>query len=321
MVARLRAEFYVNTLTWAILATRCKIIVKLLMRMRNSKRATQPIRARYLLATMLMTLIAVLSLTRPASAQERKLIQASVGSSGNIDVHLYLPEGKGPFPLIVLSHGSSQDPRIRLLQGPNTMRIQAMDFVARGFVAAVPIRRGYGPTATTSWAEDFEDCSTSAYRRAAMATAEDIRASVKAVLAEPAVDRSRIVLLGFSAGGWGSLAAASLDTIPGLKAVVNFAGGRGSKGPNIICGGDNALINAVPHFAGSKIPQLWIYARNDLFFGADLATRMHSAFTKAGGKAAMILAPAIGTDGHGYLFTSTDWRDAVHGFLRSNGAQ
>jgi dienelactone hydrolase len=269
---------------------------------------------------VLRLLLIVLAIAAaPAWAQSRKVVQAQVGEAGRIDVQLYLPDGDGPFPLVVMSHGSSQDPRVRALAGPDMMKPQAMAYAAGGFVVAVPIRRGYGPDAVTAWAEDYETCSTADYQRAGRATAQDILASLKALVAEPKADISRIVLVGFSAGGWGSLAAAA-QHIPGLRAVVNFAGGRGSKGgPNVICGGDEALIGAVRSFAAPGVPQLWIYAQNDRFFGESLARRMHAAFTAAGGAASLVVAPPVGEDGHGYFFVSTSWRGMVDGFLRSHG--
>jgi dienelactone hydrolase len=268
----------------------------------------------------ILPLLWAFAFAAPAVAQGRKLLQAEVGGAGRIDVHLYLPEGAGPFPLILMSHGSSQDPRVRALAGPDMMRPQASAFAARGYAVAVPIRRGYGPAAATAWAEDYETCGVADYARAGRATAEDILASLRALTAEPGVDSGRVTLMGFSAGGWGSLAAAAKGA-PGLRAVINFAGGRGSKGgPNVICGGDEALIAAARGFAAPGVPQLWIYAENDRFFGASLARRMLAAMTEAGGAAELVVTPPVGEDGHGYFFVSTAWREMVDKFLGRHGA-
>jgi dienelactone hydrolase len=208
---------------------------------------------------------------------------------------------------------------VRALAGPDLMKPQAAAYAADGFAVAVPIRRGYGAASATLWAEDYETCGVADYQRAGRATAEDIHASLAALAAEPLLDRSRVVLMGFSAGGWGSLAAAA-KRLPGVRAVVNFAGGRGSKGgPNVICGGDEALVAAARSFAAPGVPQLWLYARNDRFFGESLARRMHAAVTEAGGEASLIVAPPVGEDGHGYFFVSTAWREMVDPFLRRHG--
>ena len=109
--------------------------------------------------------------------------------------------------------------------------------------------------------------------------------------------------------------------MPGLVAVVNFAGGRGSRGPNDVCSPE-ALVRAMARYgAASHVPQLWIYAENDLFFGPELARRMHEAFVGSGGRAEFVRAPGFGRDGH-RLFGAGGpgaWGSYVDPFLRSQG--
>jgi dienelactone hydrolase len=62
----------------------------------------------------------------------------------------------------------------------------------------------------------------------------------------PTVDPERLVLLGQSAGGGGSLALASRAPA-GVVAVVNFAGGRGSPKD-----GENCSPDALVRVAGSS---------------------------------------------------------------------
>jgi dienelactone hydrolase len=263
--------------------------------------------------------VALIALQTTASAQERSTVQASVGWGSTINIHVYKPQGAGPFPLMVISHGSPRRPEARSNLGPDTLSSQAKAYVSKGFVVAVPVRRGYGAS-SGGWAEGYGSCATPDYYNAGLATAADIRAAVTAVSADAAVDKSRIVLMGVSAGGWGSMAAATYG-IPGLKAVVNFAGGRGSRGPNDVCGGDAPLVSAAGRFGSGSgsVPQLWVYSSNDLFFGPELAGKMHAAFTQAGGKATFVRAPAHGTDGHGYFSAVGSWRGQVDGFLRQTG--
>jgi dienelactone hydrolase len=263
---------------------------------------------------------ALMAASTAASAQERTTIKASVGWGGQIDIHVYKPKGAGPFPLMVISHGSPRRPEARSNLGPNTLSAQASAYVGKGFVVAVPMRRGYGAS-SGGWAEGYGSCASPDYYNAGLATAADIRAAVTAVSADAAVDKSRIVLMGVSAGGWGSMAAATYG-IPGLKAVVNFAGGRGSRGPNDVCGGDAPLVSAAGRFGSGAggVPQLWVYSSNDLFFGPELAGKMHEAFTQNGGKADFVRAPAYGADGHAYFNAVGAWRGRVDSFLRQTGA-
>src|SRR5688572_22197088 len=142
-----------------------------------------------------------------------------------IDVTIYRPDGAGPFPLLVLNHGSPRDAASRRSDGRQRLERQSRPFVAMGFAVLVPTRRGYGES-DGDWAETYGACANPDYYRAGLESARDIRAAVDAVRGEPWVDATRVVLAGQSAGGFGSVAASS-SSFPGLIAVVNFAGGRG----------------------------------------------------------------------------------------------
>src|SRR5262249_18128228 len=85
--------------------------------------------------------------------------------------------------------------------------------------------------------------------------------------------------------------------------AMNFAGGRGSQGDNNVCNPD-ALVQAYGVFGKtSRVPMLWVYAANDLFFWPALAHRFYEAFRAGGGNAKFIDAPASGDDGH-YLYST-----------------
>ncbi len=276
-----------------------------------------PVRlARHLLVRhfLALSLLLLLFLAQEASAVET--LKTSVGGS-EIAVHLYVPNGQGPFPVLILSHGSPRSPSARAKFGEATLAAVAKTFVARGVLVAVPIRRGYGGEGS-GWAEGYGRCENADYYGGGLATAQDIRAAASAVRARPDADPRRLVYMGVSAGGWGSIAAATHGD-SGLLGVVNFAGGRGSRGPNDVCS-EEALISAAGRYGGyARAPELWLYSGNDLFFGPDLAKRLHAAFTAAGGKARFVPAPAYGRDGHGYINAVGSWRSEVEGFLRGVG--
>lgn len=236
-----------------------------------------------------------------------------------IDVTVFRPQGRGPFPLVVLSHGSPRSAEARRVEGRQRMAAQAERFVAMGFAVLVPTRRGYGESGG-EWAETYGSCANPDYYSAGLETARDLRAAVDAVRGERWADDGRIVLAGQSAGGFGSVAAAS-QPFKGLAAVVNFAGGRGSMGPNQVCG-EHRLVEAMSRYGrGAHVPTLFVYSANDLFFGPALARRMHAAFNEAGGGAEFVEAPATGLDGHGYFARRMDdWAPRVEAFLRRTGA-
>lgn len=257
----------------------------------------------------------------PALALDESVIRAPVVrgvEQAYIEVTVFKPSGPGPFPVAVLSHGSPRSAQDRRREGRQRLAAQSERFVEMGFAVLVPTRRGYGESGGT-WAESYGPCGDPDYFTAGLETARDLRAAVDAVRGEPWADTRHVVLAGQSAGGFGSVAASS-QRFEGLVAVVNFAGGRGSLGPDQVCG-ESRLVEAMSRYGGSaRVPGLWIYSANDRFFGPGLARLMHAAFVRAGGSAEFVEAPPTGLDGHGYFARAMDdWSPRVAGFLRRVG--
>ena len=237
-----------------------------------------------------------------------------------INVTGFRPDGTGPFPLVVLSHGSPRLPEDRRMQSRQRLASQSVAFVEMGYAVLVPTRRGYGESGG-AWAEAYGTCADPDYYRAGLETARDLRAAVEAVRREPWADARHVVLAGQSAGGFGSVAAAAAP-FDGLRAVINFAGGRGSYAPDQVCD-ESRLVDAMARFGrGARVPGLWLYSSNDRYFGPDLARRMHQAYVRSGGNAEFVEAPAIGLDGHAYFSSAMhDWTPRVAGFLERVGAR
>jgi dienelactone hydrolase len=233
---------------------------------------------------------------------------------------LYQPDGAGPFPLLVLSHGSPPDPRDRAKTGRYRAIPQIRAFVKMGFAVIVPIRRGFGATGG-SYAEDYGRCSGADYEAAGNAAAQDLLATIAYADTLPQIDRTHVVLAGQSAGGFASLAAASFDP-PGLVGVVNFSGGRGGdpvKHPMVPCAPEN-MLSAITHYARTThVPVLWHYVENDQFFGPDYTRSWFAAFQKAGGQGEFVMEPPYGDNGH-LMFAKRDaipiWLPHVREFLK-----
>jgi dienelactone hydrolase len=265
----------------------------------------------------LRTLAAVLlafACSTPADATQRTMLSASVGGE-TIPVYFYKPDRGGSFPLLVMSHGSPRDPSDRGNFGANTLSAQASAYAAQGVAVAVPIRRGYGDGGG-AWAEGYGRCSSPDYYSAGLASAEDIQAAINVAAAQPGVDRSRIALIGVSAGAWASVAAGTRVHALG---IISFAGGRGSRGPDNGCDEDALVRAAGSYGSASHTPELWVYSINDHFFGPALAKRMYDAFTASGGNAQFVAAPAFGADGHKYFSNVSAWKPMVDSFLRRIG--
>ncbi len=245
---------------------------------------------------------------------------AEGGKDAYIDVTVLKPDGAGPFPIVVLSHGSPRSARERRAHGRLRLVAQSEPFLALGFAVLVPTRRGYGESGG-HWAEGYGSCADPDYYSAGLESARDIRAAVAAVRGEPWADTRRVVLAGQSAGGFGSVAASS-TAFDGLVGVINFAGGRGSVASGHVCA-EARLVEAMARYGrAARVPELWIYSVNDRYFEPGLARRMYGAFVAGGGEAEFVAAPPCGVDGHGYFARAVDdWSPRVASFLARLGAR
>jgi dienelactone hydrolase len=234
------------------------------------------------------------------------------------------PQGNGPFPLIILSHGTRSDPAIRLKIGRFRLIPQIREFLKRGFAVIVPIRRGHGKTGGT-WVEDYgSSCNTPFYYEAGMETAKDILATINYASKLSFVQPDKILLVGQSAGGFGSLATASLNP-SGVIGVVNFAGGHGGNPdtrPGNPCAPER-MAETMAKFAKTiKVPVLWHYAENDLFFSPSVVKSWFTAFHEVWAKSRLVIQPPFGKDGHS-LFASKSaipiWTPEFDSFLKEIG--
>ena len=246
--------------------------------------------------------------------EEETAIPAEGGTT--LVARVIRPPGQGPFPLVVLNHGSPRDEADRPKMTPGGLAAQARRFALGGWVAAAVLRRGYGAS-TGGWAEGFGPCVGADYRKAGLASASDIASTIRHLQKLPYVDRQKVVAAGVSAGGFGSIALSSLG-LPGVVAVLNFAGGRGSQKADTVCSKDR-LLDATKAFGlTARVPTLWVYSDNDHFFGPELAQEMIGAYRTAGGQATFTKAPVFGEEGH-YLFSSEEgipiWKPIANSFL------
>jgi poly(3-hydroxybutyrate) depolymerase len=275
--------------------------------------------ARFIAVTALLVLAGT---SRASTAWTETVMRAPVDAGSEkieIDVTVLRPRGAGPFPIVVLSHGSPRSAAERRTDGRQRLTGPSEPFLAMGYAVVVPTRRGYGHSGG-EWAEGYGPCNDPDYYKAGLETARDVRAAVDAVRGESWADTHRVILAGQSAGGFGSVAASS-QPFDGLVAVINFAGGRGSMQPGQVCA-ESRLVDAMARYGGAaRVPELWLYSANDRFFGPTLARRMYDAFVGSGGRAEFVEAPPTGLDGHSYFARAVeDWTPRVQRFLQRAGA-
>ena len=238
------------------------------------------------------------------------------------------PVGNGPFPLAIMNHGVSMDPAQRVFFPLVEFRDAAMWFARRGYMVVAPAGPGYGAAAVESpevglfsvFFAKVGKCTNPNFRSAGLAYAQlnlwiiDYMKTLKRIVP------GNVIVIGQSAGGWGSIALSSVNPPP-VKAIITFAAGRGGRvdgKPNNNCAPDK-LVEAIGEFGRtSRVPMLMMYIENDSYFGPELSKRMFAAFTAAGAKAEYHLFPPHGNDGHFFIDTADAvplWSPLVGAFL------
>lgn len=211
-----------------------------------------------------------------------------------------------PRPVVIINHGTSE--AARLAQAMPVFYWLSRWFVERGYVVVLPERRGHGATGGPL-VETSGSCADPDHFRSGQLAADDIEAVVRYVRQQSFVDPESVLVAGISTGGWASLALASRNT-PGVRAIVNFAGGRGGHAggrANAVCSAQRLVQAAGTFGKTARIPTLWLYAKNDSYFAPDLAGRMATAFNTAGGSAELHVLPPYEDDGHRIADDQDGW--------------
>lgn len=233
------------------------------------------------------------------------------------------PAGDAPATLVVINHGSPSS-----AERPNETLAACDDeapswFTRRGFVVVEALRRGYGATGG-DWAERYGTCRDPDFFDAGLQSARDIAAIVRTATALPFVKPDGAVVVGQSAGGWGTLAYSSLPhpTVAALIAVAPGRGGHRDGEPNENCAPDRLVDAAGRYGATSRSGVLWINTRNDSYFDPVLVRQMQAAFERSGGILTARHLGEYGRDGHKMFFGDSGsglWGPAVEAYLRKRG--
>ena len=239
---------------------------------------------------------------------------------GEFVLTTFKPTGPGPFPAVVISHGRDGSPRARAEFGRNRMRYY---WVQRGFAVLAPTRIGYGASGTSIDPEYAAgSCDAMDFAPLASSVMAHIRATIEYAAAQAWIDKENLVLAGVSVGGFGSVVAAG-ESLPGVKALVNFAGGAGGWSqlrPEQPCSPRNIELQLVASARRGAIPSIWFYAENDRLWGAQLPRTWHAAYVEAGGTAEFHMLPPLQEDGHDIIaFGGQHWRPQLDRFLTSIG--
>ena len=279
---------------------------------------------------------AVLVVGAPATAAALEVraepvrIVIDVPGASSMLAGVFLPNGNGPFPVLLYSHGRSGTPAERTHTRIPDVRSSVRYWLGKGFAVVTPIRPGYGETGGPDHEDAgvvldmFGNCGGSpTYERAAAAAASAVLVALEWVRDQPWADRDRIVLAGASMGGLASIATAAKNP-PGVVAYINFSGGTGGDGtraPEHSCGSDamESLMRTLGR--ANRVPGLWLYAKNDRFWGSQWPVAWYSAFSESAHFTQFVMTdPVPNSDGHQLLARGGRlWTAPVDSFLAQHG--
>jgi len=245
------------------------------------------------------------------------------GRRETVDIALtsYRPNGPGPFPLVVMSHGRGK-PEVRRQLGRVRYDVLARYFVNKGFAVLVPTRVGYGETYGDFDPEGAGSCATLRVDQVSTAASDQVLATVEFARRLPWADTQRWIAAGQSVGGLATMAVAWRNP-PGLVATINFSGGSGGVPdlrPGQPCAPQNTERLWRNQAGSARTPSLWFYWENDRYWGAEVPRRWARAWEEGGGVLSFHQLPAAGKDGHGGLSQDMEhWMPIAEAWLARLG--
>jgi len=239
------------------------------------------------------------------------------GQAVRLETVLFKPDGKGPFPLLVVNHGSTgrgSDPG--LFRKTFWSFTIADAFTRRGWLVAFPQRRGRG-NSDGLYDEGMDErrqrysCDPDRSLPGAERALADIDAAITALRQRPDVDPGRVVMSGISRGGVLSIAYAGIH--PGaVQGVINFVGGwLGTKCPAVTAV-NGGLFRRGAAFTG---PTLWLYGRDDPYYPIEHSRANFETFVGAGGTGEFVAFDVPGRNGHTLDRFPELWSAAVDEFM------
>lgn len=253
-----------------------------------------------------------------ATMLNEQVIMLPVGEgfgSTQLETTIFKPNGDGPFPLAVINHGKA--PGNPFFQERARFLMAANAFVARGYIVAIPMRRGFSKS---GGAYINPGCNITSN---GLVQAEGIREALASLVKRPDVDAQRIVVIGQSHGGLTTMALGAVS-FPGVRGLINFAGGLRIDDRSTYCNWEKTLTDAFEAYGRkTTLPSLWFYGDNDSYWGPDLPRELLARYNAGGGRAKLISYGKFEEgDAHGMFAHRAGlaiWLTPVEEFLRGIG--
>ena len=242
------------------------------------------------------------------------------GKPVRLELLVRKPHGPGPFPTVVINHGSTgRGDNPELFKSSWTSETAANFFVERGWMVIFPQRRGRGKS-EGRYDEGFVPdhsryaCGPANSLPGVDRAIQDLDAVMAHIRARPDVVQTQILLAGQSRGGILSIAYAG-ERPDAFIGVINFVGGWMGDGCT-----NAVLINTSTFRRGASFPKptLWLYGEADPFYALSHSKGNFQAFVTAGGKGRFESYWVPGqSSGHAVIGYPRLWSEDVSKYLES----
>ena len=271
------------------------------------------------------TLVFAAALAATARGQSTGRPETVVVHNGPITLHalLWRPQGRGPFPAILLNHGSGRTREELERLGPYEGQAEILGpvFARHGYVFLFLFRQGVGLSAdqgvsaidlmNSELAAHGQDaCNALQLRLLENRELHDASAGLAFLRGLPEVDSRNVAVVGHSFGG--SLTLLEAEQEPDLRTVVIFsaAGYSWDRSPEL----RTRLLNAMAHI---RAPAFFIHAANDYSINSGKA--LDARLEQLGELHRLKIYPPFGhtpDDGHSFALLGVRiWEADVFAFL------
>ena len=251
------------------------------------------------------------------------------GSDAAMVTHVYKPSGAGPYPVLLFSHGRAGDVATRSRLSQPIALGHVRYWQAKGYAVVAPVRPGYGDTGGSDTESSGNAISATGECRGQPDPSRTAKAAVRSTTAaldwirvQPWAIANKILLEGQSVGGLTTVALCATNP-PGVVGCINFAGGTGGSPeltPARMCSPEATTALMAEFGRSTKLPSVWLYAENDLYWGAEPPRQWHAAFAQGGSPTEFVQTVAVPPDGHRLLALGGRlWSEPLNAWLKKNG--